>query len=275
MRIFLIVSLRIILFLCIIYVIIIFYFFLFQRKLIYAPSREIESTPATIGLPYEEVFISTADNISICGWYVPAEKAKGTVLFFHGNAGNISSRLHRLQTINSMSLNVLIIDYRGYGKSGGKPSEQGLQADAIAAWNFLIQMRKEKPERIVLFGHSLGGAVAAFLASKVNPAGLIIEGAFTSIPDMGALLYPYLPIKLLSREKHEVSSYIKNISCPILIAHSREDEITPFDMGQKLFNNAKEPKFFFELSGRHSDSESITSSSYYHALNDFIKLAIN
>jgi fermentation-respiration switch protein FrsA (DUF1100 family) len=249
------------------------FFFLFQRKLIYYPTKELEASPENAGMKYEDVWLESAPHLYIHGWYVSSVKPQSTtVLIFHGNGGNISHSLHILQIINSMNFNTLLVDYRGYGKSNGSPSENGLQQDAFAAWNFLISNRKTRPDQIVIFGHSLGGAVAAFLASKVKPAGLIIEGTFTSLPEIASLLYPYLPVRLLCIEKYNTQRYIQELLCPILIAHSKDDEMIPFKMGLELFQKARESKFFAELSGSHNDGECVSSTSYHKALLEFIEL---
>ena len=167
------------------------------------PSRELEATPKEIGLEYREVRMETEDGETLHGWYVPADDARATLLFFHGNAGNISHRLTSLSQMNSLGLNVLIFDYRGYGKSSGKPSEEGLYRDGRAAWRYLAERLDTENGATILFGRSLGGGVATRLALEINPAGLVLESPFTSVPDMAADLYPMLPARWLSRNRFD------------------------------------------------------------------------
>ncbi|MBU4286402.1 MAG: alpha/beta hydrolase [Verrucomicrobia bacterium] len=241
-----------------------------QSHMIYFPLSKVQATPADAGLAYESVALMTADDVRLASWYVPCEGARGTVLMCHGNGGNIGDRLHPISLFHELGLNVLIFDYRGYGESAGKPSEEGTYQDACAAGQYLVEKRNTPPDKIVVFGRSLGGAVAADLAGRVKPAALILEAAFTSIPDMGAKLYPYLPIRLLSRYRYNTLARMEQIKCPVLIAHSRDDEMIPFEQGQRLFAAAREPKTFFELTGDHNEGEALTSPAYRQALDAFL-----
>jgi fermentation-respiration switch protein FrsA (DUF1100 family) len=193
------------------------------------------------------------------------------VLFFHGNAGNISHRLESLAIFNRLGLDVLMVDYRGYGQSSGRPTEAGTYRDARAAWDWLVA-RGVTPDRIVVFGRSLGGAVGAWLAARpgVRPAGLIVESSFTSGADMARRLYPWLPARLITRLKYPVREYVAASRAPVLIIHSRDDEIIPFDMGRELFEAAPEPKTFFELRGDHNAGFWISRDRYVPALNSFL-----
>ena len=253
-----------------------------QSHMVYFPLSKVLATPADAGLAYERVALVTADGVRLAGWYVPCECARGTVVICHGNGGNIGDRLHPIGLFHELGLNVLIFDYRGYGESAGKPSEEGTYQDAQAAWQYLVEQRNTPPDKIVVFGRSLGGAIAADLARRVNPAALILEATFTSIPDMGQRLYPYLPIRLLCRYRYntlarlepvsrlEPASRLERIHCPVLIAHSRDDEMIPFAHGRKLFAAASEPKTFFELTGDHNEGEVLTSPAYRQALDTFL-----
>jgi len=241
-----------------------------QSHMVYFPLAPVTQKPSDVGLAYESVTLMTADGVRLAGWFVPCEGARGTVLMCHGNGGNIGDRLHPIGLFHELGLNVLIFDYRGYGESAGKPSEEGTYQDARAAWQYLVEKRNTPPDKIVIFGRSLGGAVATGLAERVTPAALILEATFTSIPDMGARLYPWLPIRLLSRYRYNTLARLEQIHCPVLIAHSRDDEMIPFEQGQRLFAAAHEPKTFFELAGNHNEGEVLTSPAYRQALDAFM-----
>jgi len=241
-----------------------------QSRMIYFPLAAVMQKPSDAGLAYESVDLVTADNVRLAGWYVPCALARGTVLMCHGNGGNIGDRLHPIGLFHELGLNVLIFDYRGYGASAGRPSEKGTYQDAYAAWQHLIGKLRTPPDKIIVFGRSLGGAVAADLAERTTPAALILEATFTSIPDLGARLYPWLPIRLLSRYRYNTLSRLERIRCPVLIAHSREDEMVPFEQGRRLFAAACAPKTFFELTGDHNEGEALTPPAYRQALDTFL-----
>ena len=244
--------------------------YLHQSHLVYYPEKAILLTPSDIGLKYDDVSIPVLNHEQITGWYVPAERAHGTILICHGNAGNIGDRLHTLKLFHNLCLNVFIFDYRGYGNSPGKPSEKGTYQDALAAWNYLTDVRQIPATSVILFGRSLGAAVAAWLAEREKPAGLVLESTFTSVPDLGRNLYPYLPIRLLSRYSYNTLRLLGQIKCPVLIAHSKADEIIPFQHSLKLYDAAPEPKMFFELSGMHNEATAASSSSYLQTLDMFL-----
>lgn len=243
--------------------------FFFQNRLIYFPLRHLALTPAAKGLTYETVRFEAADGVKLTGWFVPAEPARGTVLFFHGNAGNISHRLESIEVFHRLGLNTFIIDYRGYGQSEGSPSEQGTYLDAEAAWRYLIDEREISPDKIIFFGRSLGGGVAAWLAEKHPPALLILESTFTSVPDLAAQLYPFLPVRLLARVHYNTLERLSQIKAPILIGHSLDDKVIPYNHGRRLFAAAPEPKGFLELHGRHNDGFMV-SRNYESSLEAFI-----
>lgn len=246
--------------------------FLFQSRLVYFPDigREFSATPRDAGLDYEEVRLDTADGESLHAWFVPAERERGTVLLFHGNAGNIAHRIEYLSMLHRLGYSSFIFDYRGYGKSSGKPSEPGTYRDAEAAWRYLTLTRNIEPRRIALLGESLGGAVAAWLASRQQPGALVLASAFTSVPDLGAEVYPFLPVRLLSRFDYNTRAYLKDVRAPLLIAHSREDEIIPYRHGLALFEAAREPKTFLEMRGGHNDSFLFSRESWARELGGFL-----
>lgn len=230
--------------------------FLRQDGMVYYPNlggREYEATPAQTGLPYEAVTLTASDGIRLDAWFVPAERSRGVLLYAHGNGGNISHRLDAIRIFHDMGLSVFIFDYRGYGKSTGKPSEEGTYRDAEAAWQYLVRQRGIEPMRVVLFGESLGGAIAAQLAARHQPGALILASAFTSVPDMAAELYPWLPVRWLSRYRYETRRYLQDIHAPVLILHSRTDEIIPYSHGRALYEAVHEPRRFLELRGGHND----------------------
>jgi len=245
--------------------------FLFQAHFIYFPSSIIAATPATVGLEYESVRLETADGVSIFGWYVPAANAEQTVLFFHGNGGNISHRLDSIALFHRLGLNLFIIDYRGYGQSEGQTDEHGTYLDAEAAWLYLVEQRQVKPENIVIFGRSLGGAVATWLAQRHTPGALILESTFTSVPDMGARQFPFLPVHLLARIRDNSIDRLPLVACPVLVVHSPEDEIIPYSHGQQLFQVAPEPKQFLELKGGHNEGFIISEPAYARGLQTFLE----
>ena len=190
------------------------FLYLTQDRLLYFPISRISATPADIDLPFETINLITADGVKLSSWFIPAEGARGVVLFFHGNAGNISHRLDSIQVFHRLGFSVFIIDYRGYGQSEGKPSEQGIYLDAEAAWQYLVDERRIPPEHIVLFGRSLGGAVAVWLAQQHTPGILILESTFTSVPDVAAKHYPFLPVRWLSRFQYNSLERLPTIKCP-------------------------------------------------------------
>jgi fermentation-respiration switch protein FrsA (DUF1100 family) len=252
--------------------------YLFQGSMVFLanlPGRALDATPADIGLQYEDVGIDTADGERLHGWYVPATNARGTLLFFHGNAGNISHRLESILIFNRLALDVLIVDYRGYGQSTGRPGEQGTYRDAQAAWDYLVRERSVSPGNIVIFGRSLGGAVGAWLASELpaveQPAAVIIESAFTSGADMARRLYPVYPARLLTRLRYPVVDYVQRISCPVLVVHSRNDEIIPFAMGRAIYEAAPQPRDFIELRGDHNAGFWISREEYAAGLDVFLE----
>ncbi|SEL44410.1 alpha/beta hydrolase [Nitrosovibrio tenuis] len=248
--------------------------FFFQSRLIYYPDygRHIAITPVDAGLAYEPVEISTVDGETLHGWFVPAPAATGTVLFFHGNAGNISHRMEYVSMFHRLHYNTFIFDYRGYGDSTGAPSEPGTYRDAQAAWEYLTKKRNTQPDRIVLFGESLGGAVAAWLAVRERPALLVLASVFTSIPDMGAKLYPFLPVRLLSRFEYNTLESLRSVTSPVFVAHSPSDEIVPFTQGQALYEAAPHPKQFLELQGGHNNGFIFMRKEWADALDEFIRM---
>ncbi len=247
--------------------------FVFQSRLVYFPhvAGELVATPRAAGLDFEDVRLRTADNVMLHGWWVPARDPRGAVLIFHGNAGNISHRLGYLTMFAGLGYSTLIIDYRGYGKSAGGPSEEGTYRDAEAAWLHLSEARKISREDVVIFGESLGAGVATWLAAKYPPRALVLASAFTSIPGLGAQLYPWLPVRLLARIHYDNLDRVASITAPVLIAHSRDDEIVPFAHGEALFAAAREPKQLVVMSGGHNEGFLFARSEWAAALGAFLE----
>lgn len=242
----------------------------FQSRFIYFPERRIYATPDEVGLSYEPVRFEASDGVGLAGWFIPAEKPRGIVLFCHGNAGNISHRLESIQVLHRLGLDTFIFDYRGYGQSGGRITERGTYRDAEAAWRYLVEDRQIDRTKIVIFGRSLGGTIAAWLAQDHTPKALIIESTFISVRDIAAQLYPYLPVRLMSRFNYNAVDYIRGVNCPVLIVHSRDDEMIPFSHGEKLFEAANEPKEFLEIRGSHNEGFIVSAQRYHDGLDSFI-----
>ena len=249
------------------------YVYFFQSQLVYFPNiggGMGQATPSDIGLAYEDVTFQSSDGLQLHGWFVPVAEARGVLLFMHGNAGTITDRLDSIDFFHGFGFSVFIFDYRGYGRSTGKPDEQGTYRDAEAAWRHLVEDRKIDPGRIFIFGRSLGAAIAAWLASRTNPAALIIESAFTSAPDLARQHYWFLPVGLLARFQYDTQAYLAEVAAPKLIFHGAEDEIIPFAHGQRLFASARQPKVFVELRGGHNDAFFVSRTAYAAALRDFL-----
>jgi fermentation-respiration switch protein FrsA (DUF1100 family) len=241
--------------------------YIMQPKFLYSPVREILYTPADLDLDFEEVFFKTKDGLRLNGWYVPAENSEFTVLFCHGNGGNIYHCLDTLNIFYNLGLNCFIFDYRGYGKSQGTPSEEGTYLDVKAAYEWLTKKKKIPADNIIVFGRSLGGSIAAYLASKVNVTALVVEGSFTSYVDIGKKFYPYMPVRPFARFSYRTIDYIKNVPCPVMFIYSRNDEVVPFEFGLELHEAANEPKEFVEIFGSHNDGFLVSGETYKKAWN--------
>jgi len=244
------------------------YLYFSQDRMVFYPMPEILVSPGDVNLPFEDVRVKVSPTESIHAWYVPgSESGNGrTVLFCHGNAGNISHRLETLEFLHEMGANVFLFDYRGYGLSDGEVGEENAYADAEACYWWLIEQKAVAPADLVIFGRSLGGAVGIDLASRVVCAGLIVESSFTSVEDMGKRMFPGLPIKYLLRFHFDSIDKVDQVNCPIVVSHSVDDEIVPFEMGKRLFEAAREPKRFVELSGGHNDRFYFGDKSYHETI---------
>ena len=265
--------LRLLLMLALAYGALLLLLFLFQPRLLFlpgVPGRTLTATPEHIGLEYREVEFATEDGERLHGWWLPHATPRATLLFQHGNAGNISHRLDSLRIFHELGLNVFIYDYRGYGQSTGSPSETGLYSDARAGWAWLTDDQGIEPGSIVLFGRSMGGAVASHLATEVDAAGLIVESTFTSVPDIGAELYWWLPVRLLARLDFNAAESIERTGMPVLVVHSPDDEIIPFEHGQRLAEAAGDRGTLLEIRGDHNTGFLSSGELYRNGLDRFI-----
>lgn len=228
---------------------------IFEWKNLYHPESQIEMTPADLGLEFEDVTFVAEDAVQLHGWWIPTENARGTILYCHGNAGNIGDRTEVAADLRKLGVNVFLFDYRGYGRSKGLASENGTYRDARAAYE-VVRSRHDDVENppIIVHGASLGGAIAVQLALDRNPRALVLEGTFTSVTEMGQLLFPRLPIRWLNQHRYNSLSKIAKVTCPIVIAHSKNDQLIPFEMGQRLYRAATAPKRFVELENGHGES---------------------
>jgi len=263
--------LKIILNLVIFAILLIIYSYFLERGALYYPSKKIEFIPAGLGLGYEDIFFRTGDGIELHGWFVPAQDAVATILYCHGNAGNISHRVEIAKMFNEKKMNFFIFDYRGFGKSKGWPTERGTYLDAQAAYDYLVGRQDIDRNRIVIFGKSLGAAIAIDLASRVKVAALISESSFTSTRDMARAIYPLLPFWLFLKSNYNAYAKIAKIETPKLIIHSRDDEIVPFSQGQRLFVKAKPPKEFYVMRGGHNDAFYIHNAECMQRISDFVE----
>ena len=255
------------------YVLIVVMSYLFQSRMIYIPdfpSRELVATPERLGMSYENVSLRTEDDIALHGWFIPAGNAKFTLLFFHGNAGNISHRRESIEIFHRLGLNVLIFDYRGYGQSKGKPSEQGLYQDATAAWRYLTEQKGFAPEQIIIFGRSLGGTIAARLAAGVQARGLILESTMSSARDFAKQVFKVLARLVVIRYDFNTAEYIRHVNVPVLVLHSPDDEIMPFNLGEKVFESANQPKQFVHMRGDHNSGFYLSQPEYEQQLAGWI-----
>jgi len=244
--------------------------FVFQHRVVYFPEKTMVGTPHDIQLSYDAVYFKTEDQVELFGWHVPAPNSRGTILFCHGNAGNISNRLDYLEIFHRLGLSTFLFDYRGFGLSAGAPTEEGTYLDAEAAWGFLVDRKGLQPNRIVVYGESLGGPVAANLAVKHRPGALILASTFTSIPDLGTELYPLFPVRLLSRFRYDTVEYVHRVLCPALVIHSPDDEIVPFRQGREIYNAIDTPKDLLIIKGDHNSGFMISGDVYVQGIERFL-----
>jgi fermentation-respiration switch protein FrsA (DUF1100 family) len=247
-----------------------------ESRLIYFPGaeRRLIAPPAALGLPVQRVSIRTVDGITLGSWVIRAgpDSTGYWLLICHGNAGNLSEfgRPAHYAGLHALGLNLLAFDYRGYGESDGVPGESGLYKDADASYRYLREDLGVASDKIVIFGHSLGSAVAVDLASRVASAGLILEGALTSVIERGQELYPYIPVRWIGRSRFSSIEKISRVSVPKLFLHARADDVVPLAHGRRLFEAAPPPKTFVELKGGHGDAFELDSATYFGSIDRFI-----
>jgi len=239
-----------------------------ENMVLFHPMKDISATPEKLKLKFEDVTITTADGVKLNAWWVPCANARATLLLSHGNAGNIGHRLEKLKIFHSFGLNVLMYDYRGFGKSEGTPNEKGLYADVQAAYDFLAKKKAVPANRIISYGESLGGSVAAYAASTNKVGALILDSSFTSVKEMAAAMSPMLAN--LTQAGLDTGAALKNVNAPVLVLHSPTDEIVPYAQAKKNFNAAKEPKQFVELKGDHNDGFLTSGETYTKGINKFL-----
>ena len=245
---------------------------LIERYFIYFPREKLEADPSLFGLAFEDIFFSAADGTELHGWFVPGRN-EVTWLWFHGNAGNISDRLENLKLLHDeLGVNVFLFDYRGYGRSKGRPTEKGTYLDADAALGYLRSRSDVSSGRIIYFGRSLGAAVAVELATRQQPYGLILESPFLSVRHMARLAYRFLPIWAVVIDRYDSLAKIAKVEAPVLVLHGDEDDTVPIKAGKKLFDAVSAPKEFFTVQGAgHNDVYIVGGRSYVTALQAFVE----
>lgn len=236
---------------------------------IFYPTKTVELTPQALDIAFEDIYIKAEGNILINSWFIPYNNAKYTLIFFHGNAGNIGHRLDKISLLREIGLNIFIIDYRGYGRSRGIPCEKGLYSDATSAYEYLTNARKIPPSQIILYGESLGSAAAINLAAKSAVKAIILEGAFSCGKEMAHQIFPFLP-EIFFADTFNSLKNIPGVKAAKLFLHSKDDAIVPFRLAKKLFDYAPNPKFFIELKGSHNNGFLSSKDTYISAIKSFI-----
>ncbi len=247
------------------------FFYVYQERLIYIPSTEILSDPLHYGMEFEEIRFPSEDGTILHGWFLPHKSSGPVVLMYHGNAGNISYMIDSAKILLDMGYSVFLFDYRSYGLSQSKPlSQEATYMDSRAAYLWLKNSKGYEENQIIVHGRSLGGAQAAHVARRFFPKALVLESTFTSLPEVGKHLYPWLPVHLLSRVHYPTLEDVKAVRCPVLIVHSSQDELIPFSHGQKIFDAAPEPKSFVTITGDHNEGYFTSGKAYTEGLNTFL-----
>ncbi len=246
---------------------------LFENKIIFHPSRYPEGfwNPASVGVPAQDIYFKAEDGIKLHGWFIPNPNAVATLLWFHGNAGNLSHRLDNIQRLKPLNLNIFIFDYRGYGRSEGEPDEQGIYRDSRAAYKKVLELDGVSVDSLFLFGRSLGGICAVETALNHPARGLIMESVFTNSADMSRQVFPLVPLGWAIRSKLDALGKVPHLKLAKLFLHGTRDEIVPYDLGRKLFEQAGNPKTFYPIEGAgHNDTYIMGGARYFAALSRFI-----
>ena len=244
-----------------------------ENRLIFHPTTEIARTPRDVGLEYQDLYFTTADNVRLNGWFIPHPQASTTMIWFHGNAGNIGDRVDNIKLLHDrIHISIFIFDYRGYGRSPGSSSETTTYLDGEAAMNFVRTQLQVESKNLLIFGRSLGAAVAAEMASRHDSRAVILESPFMSIREMARVMLPALPIGPLLSAKFAVIDKVGKITAPLLVLHGDQDEIIPFEQGQRVFAAARQPKQFYPIKGAgHNDTFIVGGKGYYERLRSFIE----
>jgi len=249
-----------------------------ERRIIYHPHKYPEGNwnSSSSSVSREDVHFTASDGVRLHGWYIPSAGAKATLLWFHGNAGNITHRLGNIEMLKPLNLNIFIFDYRGYGKSEGEPDEKGIYSDSQAAYDWLVKVKNILPGEIILFGRSLGGICAVEVASGNSAAGLILESVFPSAGKMAEKIFPVLPLGGAIKSRFDAISKVPDLKLPKLFIHGTQDEIVPYKLGRELFSVAADPKEFYDIQGAgHNDTFLIGGAGYFNALGQFIKKVVS
>lgn len=242
----------------------------FESAMLYFPSRVITAHPGSYGLPWEKVSLTATDGVRLSAWYMPGTREDGPVMLcLHGNGGNLSNRVEKMRIFHDAGAAQLWVEWRGYGESGGRPSEHGLYRDAEAARAWLAAVKGVGDARLVLYGESLGNGPAIESAASGHAAGLIVDSGFTSVPDMAALVLPWMP-RVLVATRFDNLATLPRVRAPVLFLHSREDDVVPFEMARRNFAAANEPKRFVEMRGTHNDGFLDTGAAYGAAVREFL-----
>jgi len=249
-----------------------------ERRIIYHPHKYPEGNwnSSSSSVSREDVHFTASDGVRLHGWYIPSAGAKATLLWFHGNAGNITHRLGNIEMLKPLNLNIFIFDYRGYGKSEGEPDEKGIYSDSQAAYDWLVKVKNILPGEIILFGRSLGGICAVEVASGNSAAGLILESVFPSAGKMAEKIFPVLPLGGVIKSRFDAISKVPDLKLPKLFIHGTQDEIVPYKLGRELFSVAADPKEFYDIQeAGHNDTFLIGGAGYFNALGQFIKKVVS
>lgn len=251
-------------------------FILLQERFILFPKRRLDRSPGDLGLAYDPVEFPAEDGVRLRGWFISGPRSRASaprpvVMLCQGNGGNIGDRLPAIRGLHRIGCDLLLFDYRGFGRSDGRrPHEEALYQDSLAAWRYLAEKRKMDPGRIALYGQSLGCGVAAWLAANRRVGALILEGGFPSLPEAARIRFPWLPARLLMRPQYPAARYLKQVSCPVLVAHSAEDRDVPLRYGQQLFASARAPKTMVTLAGAHIHAWETMPDAYAAAVARFL-----
>ncbi len=245
--------------------------YVLQERVLYHPKQHLSTTPGHHELLFEPVSFNTTDGETLSGWWLPSTRERGVLLFLHGNAGNMADRIESLKVFNRLGLSVFIFDYRGYGQSTGTPTENGLYEDGESAWRYLTGTRGVDPMKIVIFGRSLGAGVATWLGARHSNRAMILESAFSSVHDLTAHHYPFVPVQLLINDRYDSLGRVHSLQAgALLMIHSPDDELVPFDQGQELFKAARGNKQFLEIEGTHNHGFIATGERYVEAIDAFL-----